>query len=132
MSIKKIFAAMMMGAALVTVSPAVDVPPCAMSVAHAQDVWAYSENSGGANWQYYVMSETVKRYSDGGINVKVKLVRNGQGHSVKTYNFMPRYYNDGSKDWKWSRQTAGGWEDLGFASNSPLGQSVINVCLRYV
>ena len=53
MSIKKVVAAMMMGAALVTVSPVVDLPPCAMSVAHAQDVWAYSDNSGGANWQYY-------------------------------------------------------------------------------
>lgn len=129
MSIKKIFAAMMMGAALVTVSPAVDVPPCAMSVAHAQDVWAYTRSDGV---QYYVMSETIKKYNDGGINCRVKTVVNGQGWDVKTYNFLPCYSNNVLVDWKYSRAVGGGWEDLGLVSSNLFAKSVINICLRYV
>ena len=129
MSIKKVVAAMMMGAALVAVSPVVDLPPYAISVAHAQDVWAYTRSDGV---QYFVMSETIKKYSDGGINCRVKAVANGQAVNAKTYNFTPRYSNGVLVDWNHARQTGVGWEDLGPVGSDPFAKSVINVCLRYV
>ncbi|WP_276840418.1 hypothetical protein [Anaerovibrio lipolyticus] len=128
MRMKKILSAMVMAIAVLIGSPVLDLPPSAVSVAHAQDVWAYGSSNGD---QFFVMSETIQKYSDGGINCRVKTVVNGKEWDVKTYNFMPRYSNGVIVDWNYARAVGSGWEDLGLASKNPFAWNVINVCLRY-
>lgn len=92
----------------------------------AEDVWYYTEEQYDIRWDYYLDTNSVTGM-DNLWGCQIKLLRNGEGHAIRTYSFSR------VEGGIWYKiRTGSGWEDCGYVNGSEESMRLWNTLKRYI